>query len=449
MIRRLISFSLCSLFVGCAQSSRDRAWVARELLERTGSTTDGKLHSEIPEGVNIEDGLDESEVVSIVLWRNPGLRAELTRIDAARSTLDEASRPANPQLSLLGPIGAISAVATLLIPLESLLQIPDRTDAAAREADAVGESVLMRALDLVREARWLHIDLGLAADRALLRRNIAQISLEVARLATIRATVGEISPMEAKILAADAQACVDAADSAEMEISMARARLAATLAIDEPQANDLQASFAIEVTELPDLRDLMAFARIARPDARSAESAISAAAAAIELEKSKIIQFSALAEAHWHQPSGPAQRVGARADLPIFAQGQGPIGRAEAQWVRALAQLEQTSRTITMDVQLSCARFSQATRSRQRFETEVLPSLDAGLEIARRGLESGDQDALSELDALRRTKEARLRRAELIAEQRRSTSDVERAIGARLHLAPIVASRVHIERSRP
>ncbi len=70
-----------------------------------GAGTRGDARAELPPSVHLEDGLDEAEVVSIALWRAPSLHAELTRIDAARTTLDEASRPANPQLSVMGPLG--------------------------------------------------------------------------------------------------------------------------------------------------------------------------------------------------------------------------------------------------------------------------------------------------------------------------------------------------------
>jgi hypothetical protein len=49
--------------------------------------------------------------------KNVSNLAELTRIDAALATLDEARRPANPQLSMMGPIGPITAVATQRHPL--------------------------------------------------------------------------------------------------------------------------------------------------------------------------------------------------------------------------------------------------------------------------------------------------------------------------------------------
>ncbi len=449
MTGRLAILIACLSLSGCATTFRDRGWLDRQLHDRIGFSTCGRSRDALPSDVRLEDGVDEAEVVSVALCRNPALRAELTRIDAALATLDEARRPANPQLSMMGPIGPITAVATLLVPLESLWQMPNRTEAAARDADVAGEAVLMRALDLVRDARLLHVELGLAADRAEVRVELARIAAEIARIASVRASVGEVSPLEERVLAADARTSADASDLAHTEAVMARARLVATLAVDDTPGSSLRAMFSTDVATPPGLRELIGFARVARPDARSAELAISAATARAGWERSRIVNLGALVETQWGQPAGPALRLGGRADLPIFNQNQGGVGRAEAEVERATAQHEMVARTVIMEVTLAHARFEQATRSRQRFETEVLPALDAALEMATHGFETGDQPFLIVLDVQRRAGEARLRRAELIAEQRRALAELERAIGARLQSAAQVASRARAERGSP
>ena len=446
MVRRSFIVVVCMALAGCATSFRDRAWLDRELLDRTGGSLRGSSEHELPPNVRVDDGLDEAEVASIALWRDPSLRAEVTRIDAAFATLDEARRPANPQLSVMGPLGPVSAVATLLVPLESLWQIPARTEAAAREADVAGEAVLMRALDLVRDARLLHVELGLAADRVLVRAELESVALEVARIASVRASVGDISPMEERVLSADARSSTDASDSAGTEVSLARARLVARLAIDGAASSTLRATFGADIATPPGLRELVAIARAARPDARSAELAIAATSARARWEHSRAVVFGAMVEGHWAQPDGPALRLGGRADLPIFGGNPGGIGRADAEAARVLAMHEVVARSVLLDVTVAHARLAQATRSRQRFEVEVLPALEEALQIATRGFESGDTNYLVVLDVLRRAGEARIRRAELVAEQRRALCELDRAIGARLQRAPAVAARVRRQR---
>ena len=412
-----------------------------------GAGTRGRAGDKLPANVALDDGLNEEEVVSLALWRNPSLRVELTRIDSARATLDEARRPANPQLSVMGPIGPVSAMATLFAPLESLWQMPSRTEAAAREVDAAGEAVLMRALDIVRDARVLHAELGLAADRAAIRHDLAQVSLDVARIASVRARVGDINPMEERVLSSDAQVTADASDAALTEVALARARLVAQLAVDEDSAAPLIATFSTDVATPPGLPELIAIARASRPDARAAELAVSAATARVGWERSRMVAFGAVVEGHWAQPgAGPALRLGGRAELPVFGANPGGIGRADAEVERASALHEVVARTAVLEVTAAHARLAQATRSRQRFEAGVLPALDAALGIAARSFEAGDESYLVVLEVQRRAGDARLRRADLVAEQRRALCELERAIGARLTNAADAAARGRRER---
>lgn len=439
MFRHIALTAVYACLPACANSTRDRPWLDGELLQRTGAdtcTTKG-----LPPAVDLKDGLDESEVVSLVLWRNPAIRAELARIDAAQATLAEANRPANPQLSMMGPFGPITAVASLLLPIEFIWQAPYRTKAAAREADVTGESVLMRALDLVRDARLLHTELGLASDRALVRNELAKVALEASRIASVRANVGDISPMEERVIRADAKTSADASELAQTEMLMARARLLPVVAIDEDAAGPVLATFLTDVTHVPNVHTLLGFARAARPDVRAAELAIAAVTARAGWERSRIVNLSAAVETQWHQPAGPGLRLGGRGELPVFNWNQGGIGRADSEVQRAAAQHDLVARSVTMEVTLAHARFEQAVRSRRRFDAEILPPLDEALQMATRGFEEGDQSYLVVLDVLRRVGEARLRRAELVAEQRRGLCELERAMGARLASAAKVASR--------
>jgi len=440
---------VCGFLAGCASSTRDRAWLADELRERTGAATRPDGGGELPRGVVIEDGLDEDEVVSLALWRNPALRAELTRIDSARATLDEARRPANPQLTVLGPIGPVSAVATLLVPLESLWQMPSRTAAAAREADSTGEAVLMRALDLVRDARLLHIELGLAAERLNVRRQLAGFSKEVARIAAVSASVGDASPMNERVAATDAQINLDASETAELEASTARARLVTQLALGGAATHNVEAAFTTPASDLPAPDELVAIARAARPDVRAAELAVDAAAERAGWERSRRVALGAVVEGNWGQGDGGNMRLGGRAEIPLFGANPGGIGRADAEVLRVAAQHEVVARTALLEVVAARARVIQASRSRERYERDVLPALEEALTIATSIFDSGDESYLVVLDVLRRSGEARLRRAELLAEQRRAACELERALGARLVSANRVAERVRRQGAAP
>lgn len=424
---------------GCATPSRDRAWIDDALRARLGHGITAGDEASSTAAVTLADGLDEDEAVALALARSPSYRADLTRLDAARATLDEAGRPANPQITLLGPLGPVTAIATLLAPLESLWQIPQRTEAASRELESVAESLVMSGLDLARDVLLAHAELGLAADRAHLRAELAVASAEVARIGEVRARVGEASSLEPSVVLSDARVAADASAAAASELGMARARLATLLALDDAETATLSAVFRRPpIGGLLSEAALLEIARASRPDVRAAELAIAAAAARAGWERTRVVALAAHVEGQWSEALGPSLRLGGRIELPIFGANPGGIGRADAEVTRAEAQLEVVARRVVLDITLSSTRVRQAEASLETYRRDVLPALEEALRVATSSFESGDETYVVVLDALRRTAEARLREAELLAESRRARAELERAVGARLELAGAV-----------
>lgn len=433
--------------MGCVTPTRDRAWVDAALRERVGRGLSAGGEAPWPDDVALEDGVDEDEVGAIALWRSPAYRAELTRLDAARANVEEASRPANPQLTLLGSLGPVTAIATLLAPLESLWQLPQRTAAASRELESIAESLVMTGLDLVRDARIAHIELGLSLDRAQLRDELERVTAEVARIAEVHARVGDAPTLEAQIMVAEAAVATDAKDSAHTELTLSRARLGTLLALDEitraggVRTEELAPVFAArrECTVL-DVGSLLRAARISRPDVRAAELSLEAASARAGWEEARVIAVAAQVEGQWNRATVPSLRLGGRIELPIFGLNPGGIGRADAEVVRAAAQIDVVIRRAALEVVTAYQRADQASRSFALYRATVVPQLDAAAALATSTYETGEETYLVVLDALRRRIEARVREAELLAESRRSCAELERAVGARL--------RVHVAATR-
>ena len=427
--------------VGCATSTRDRQWVEEDLAARLG---DKRVAIGTAPAVRLEDGVDEDEVVALALWQHPTLEVQRTRLDSARATLDEAGRLTNPQLSLFGPIGPADLVATLIMPIESAWQLPTRTEAAARAVDAAAEATVMVALDLVRDVSLAHVNLGLAADRLQVRAELDDISRELARIAAVRERVGESSPLDTHLFAAEAQVAADAADVATTDVDVAQLVLANQLGLSLSRsvgtaAEGLRAVFTAKPDRIPARARLLQLARVARPDARSAAFAIDAAAARAGLQRGSILPLAAIVDGHWTPNNGPALRLGARLDLPIFGLNPGGIGRADADLRQATAQHEVVARAIVDEVVRAEAALRQASRSRTRFATEVLPHLEAALTAARQSFDAGEDNYLVVLDVLRRVADGRLRLVELTAAERRAFCELERAVGARLSRVADVA----------
>ncbi|MFO0708690.1 MAG: TolC family protein [Sandaracinus sp.] len=417
--------------IGCAGSDRDRRWVSAALEARGFDARGLEGTSGGEEVVRVGAVLDETDVAALALAASPTYRAELTRIDAARADLDEASRPANPQITLAAALGPISAFATLLAPLESLWQIPLRTEAAARALASIAESLVQGGLDVVRDARLAHAELVLAETRVVIVREVAAAWTELASIARARAEAGEVSPAEAALVQAQASAGLDAVQVQEHDVRIASARLAALLGLEADRV--LHARFAHEPEELPTLEALLASARASRPDVQASELAMGAAAARAGWERSRVIALAAQIEGHWTQPDTLAMRLGARLELPIFSANQGGIGRAEAEARRSEALLEATRVRVSREVVEAHARAMRAEASLRAFRETVLPQLEEAHRVAARGFAIGEETQNVALDALRQLGEARLREAELVAEAHRAEAELERAVGARLH----------------
>jgi cobalt-zinc-cadmium efflux system outer membrane protein len=420
----LVALAIAVASAGCATSDRDRRWVEERLEERGVTSGDEDVER------LVADGIDETEVSRIALARSPRFHAELARIDAARADLDEAARIANPQITLGGPLGPITAVAMILAPLESLWQLPARTEAATRALEATAESVVQTGLDVARDARLAHIELVLAGDRVALRREVLALVAELARIADARANVGEATSVEAALARAELGAATDALAAAGTAQAITRARLAEQLGIDPTEA-ELEARDTHEPVEPPSVGELLRAARASRPDVRGVELALRAATARGGWERTRVVALAAQVETQW---SGDqvGVRLGGRIDLPIFSQNQGGIGRADAEVARLTAQLEATRLRVTTEVVESRARLVQARASLALYRADVLPALAEALRVATRTWEIGEDTYLFVLDALRRQVAARLVELDLLAEARRAEAELERAIGARL-----------------
>jgi cobalt-zinc-cadmium efflux system outer membrane protein len=422
------------LCVGCAGSNRDRAWVTRSLAEHGAGPLPGAASASSLQQ-RLADGLDETEVVALALALSPAYRAELTRIDAGRADLAEARTITNPQLSLMGAFGPVSAVATLLAPLESLWQLPRRSEAAARALEVTAESLVQRGLDLARDARLLHAQRGLSEARVRARSELSRAWEDLARLGAARARAGESPPAEADGLRAEAAMARDALEASQSELLGVRAQLRSVLGL-EPGAMRFDLVFRRSPFPPPVVPELVRVARVARPDLRAAELALEAAYARAGYERSRVVAVAAQAEGHWTRPDTMAARLGARVELPIFGANPGGIGRANAEIARAEAQQVEVWQRVRLEIVQAQTRAAQAFASLETYRSKVLPPLQTALQAGTRSYELGEEGYVVVLDALRRIGDARLREAELLAEWRRADAEMERAIGARIGAAP-------------
>lgn len=429
MGRLFLLLPVC-LVAACAAPSRSREWLARSVQERTSLTLgSGSADAGVAPGVVLEDGLTSTEAASLALWNNPALHAELSQLEASLASLDEARRPANPRINnLLAPLDPRQLALVLFVPIESIWQMPSRIEAATAELEASADTLLQLVLDTERTARSAHADASLAQRRIEVLRRAAEAWGQSVALADDRATAGDIAPAEADALRAEWLLAQDAVQRAQQEATIASARLMTVLGV-AALPTLIASPSPLNVTD--DLASLQRLALQQRPELSAAALSMNAAAARASWERSRV--FSIFLSIDGQAPVGslaPQFAPALQAELPIFSQNQGGIGRADAAVARASHRYAATRLTVLQEVAIARASLVRAQTSREAAR-RITALLENAREAAARAFQNGSESYVVVVDALRRTTDAQLRELEVEAELRRAEAEFVRAVGGR------------------
>ena len=217
---------------GLAQAKTQPADISKEVEARTGHKINTAAKASgwaLPEGVSLDDGLTEDEAVAIALWNNPELQAELTSLGLARADLIQAGQLSNPSLTLIFPFSTRILESVANWPFEALWQRPKRVAAAKLELERVGETLVSRSLDLVRDTRLAYADYAVAQRRASLTAEAVRERGEIATIINARFRAGDISELETSAARLDARLAEAEATRFAHEVVIARDRLRALL----------------------------------------------------------------------------------------------------------------------------------------------------------------------------------------------------------------------------
>lgn len=442
----------------CAAQVQTPAAVSKQVKERTGHELNPMAKASgaaLPDGVSLDDGVSEDEAVAIALWNNAALQAELTALGIARADLIEAGLLRNPSLTVIFPFSTRILEAVANWPFEALWQRPRRVAAAKLELERVGESLIPRALDLVRDVRLSYVDYALALARARIAQQSVRERSEIAIIVNARFRAGDISELETGAARLDAGLAEEQAARLTQEVALAQTRLRALLGFStESQTFNINvssttsanganqpASVNVSTTAFTapsaaspkeTLGELIRQALEARPELKAAELAIEVTGQRAKWERSRILAVSAIAKEYGRGANGFEQGPGLQIDLPIFNRNQGGISRAEAEIERAAKQLIATRQRVAAEVQEAYTQLVQAREAHEVWRTRVLPAVEQDIRLAEHAYASGDVAYLFVLENTRRLTDARLREPELQAATARALALLERGVGRRL-----------------
>jgi len=452
-------FSLILLSApGLSQKKTQAPDVSKEVESRTGhkiNTAAKTTNWSLPEGISLDDGLTEDEAVAIALWNNPALQAEMTALGLARADLIEAGQLRNPSLTLIFPFSTRILESVANWPFEALWQRPRRVAAAKLELERVGESLVSRALDLVRDTRLAYADCASRERRASVAAEATRERGEIVTIVNARFRAGDISELETSAARLDARLAEEQTTRFAHDVVIARDRLRALLGVanGEPgfeiilspvtesagvdqsvSSKTRPATPAASVTsdQSETLNGLIEQALDARPELKAAQLAIEAAGQRAKWERSRILAVSAIAKEYGRGADGFEQGPGAQIELPIFNRNQGGISRAEAEIERAAKQLIAARQRVVAEVREAYTQLTQARESSDLWRARLLPPLEDDILSAERAYKAGDASYLFVLETTRRLTDARLREIELQAATARAFIALERSVGRRL-----------------
>jgi outer membrane protein, heavy metal efflux system len=459
----VLSFVMPTTVAGVlAQTKTEPAGVSKDVEGRTGHPLHPGTKTTtlmLPEGVSLKDGVTEDEAVAIALWNNPSLQAELTALGLARADVIQAGLLANPQLTMIFPFSFRILEAVANWPIEAFWQRPRRVAAAKLEQERVGETLVGRALDLVRDVRLAYADYSAANIRADIAEDIVSERREIAIMVNARLRAGDISELETNAAITDSRQAEERGARFTQEAALASERLRgllgfgnddvrldfiaptsqlappasriisvrATVASIGESSNDSNAA-----TESESLNKLIKQALEAAPEVKAGELAIEAAGARAKWERSRILNVTAIAKEYGRGANGFEQGPGLLMDLPIFNRNQGNISRAEAEIERAVKQLIATRQRVVSGVREAYLQLTQAHAAYQLWRTRALLSLEQEIRLAETAYRQGDVSYLFVLETARRYSDERLREADYQVARARALAQLERNVGRRL-----------------
>ena len=182
----------------------------------------------------------------------------------------------------------------------------------------------------------------------------------------------------------------------------------------------------------PTVDEAFDIAYAARPDLRAASLAIEVAAQRAKWEHTRIATLAGLLNIKRGAGVPFAPRPGALVEVPIFNRNQGGIARADAEVERTAWNYLAVHQRITGEVREAFQQYQQAHDALALWQSQIIPVAEENVRLSRRSFDRGDQSYLFVMDAVRRLVEVRQREAELNADLRRASAQLDRATGQKI-----------------
>lgn len=382
------------------------------------------------------NGLTEEMAVDLALLNNAAFQEQLADLGLSRADVIQAGLIANPDASMLFPLGPKQFEATITAPIEALWLRGERIEAAQLSAHRTAARLSQAGLDLIRDVRLAYADLILARRRQALFEESAKLREQMSVIAQTRVRAGEAIPLDAATAKVDAiQAGLESRSIAYV-VTIAEERLRALLGAGAVR-------HAIAINDSPstaggewNVQAMVESAMGDRADLKAAQLAVTAATERAHLARVEWINVALIGDANEKGAKGFEAGPGLRFTLPIFNQNQGIIARADAEVQRLNRQKKTLEDKVILDVREAHARFAQAREDLAAWRTSILPALTEAVTLARKSYTAGETSIVQVIDTNRQLLDARIREAQAASDLRKARAELERSVGRRLESQP-------------
>jgi cobalt-zinc-cadmium efflux system outer membrane protein len=424
---------------GCkTPSAISRTVVSDSLQKATGFTIQKESTpglTAIPPQVNSADGITEEEAVSIALWNNAQLQADLANIAITQADVIDAGVISNPLLRYLAPSGGLQVSGYINFAFDFLFQRQKRIAAAEAEALRVAQVSVQRAYTLIRDVQVAYTDFLLSNERLAILLDQAQVRKEMAQLANSRLRNGDISELEVTTFRADSASAQDDVVKARLDTILKKNAFAVLLGFSPDTIFVLQPTTFYSDSQKVVEQTYLQLAFDYQPELRAAQINIEAIGKRLGWERSRVIAFIPTLNFQHIPGRGGSKYLpnafnpGIQLEVPILNRNQGRISRAKAEMEAAAYQYVATRQRIALEVATAYQRYDQAWQSHQIWAGSTLPALEDAVRLSQSSYRNGDISYLPVLEAQRQLLNAKLRRVEIQADIRRNVSALNFSIG--------------------
>ncbi len=403
--------------------------------------------------------LSMDQAVAIALTRNHDAIAARLDIDTAQLDRVQAGLYPNPIFSytlgnvVLGPANPQGTPPTVIDPgafgqtvhslgLSEVIDVWAKRNARLRAADRSIEHKRLQVQDALREivfaVRSAFADvLREQSEYSLAKETRARYD-ETVRLSRARFAAGDISEAELKKVELEGLRYQNGEIDAEMELDLARQKLAALLSLGEAAQLPM-----LEAEALPDAKrtpyvvaKLIDQALADRPDVQAARVAKLLSESTLAQARREAFPDISLGLTFTHSEftvSGDnpnSLALSLSLPIPTFDRNQANIGRAQVDIRRAENDAKRLVIVVQHEVADAARKALRSDRLLDAFEGGMLDRADSSLRVAEKSYKAGAVSLLELLEAQRTYLETRAQYLHALHDYRQAVIDVLHAVGA-------------------